>query len=200
MPPVKKSAGELYAGIMSAKNRSQSLLLATFWGLCAAWACPAPAQARYAIRAEIDIDAAPERTWAALTDLAAWADWNPFIRSARGELRLGSLIDVVVQPSGTKPISGKGRVLVLDPPRQMVWAATLLGSWVFRGEHRFAVEPLPGGKSRFVQSEEFTGLLVPFLRGKIDRETKRGFVEMNAALKRRVEGASVPPAAAPAAP
>ena len=41
---------------------------------------------------------------------------------------------------------------------------------------------MPGGKSRFVQSEQFSGLLVPFLHGKINRETKRGFVEMNAAL------------------
>ena len=159
-------------------------------GLILLGACPSPARAKYSIRTEIDIEASPDKTWAVLTDLPAWPDWNPFIHYAHGVLAKGNWIDVLVQPTGAKPIKGKGKVLVLEPPREMVWAATLLGSWIFRGEHHFAVEPLPGGKSRFVQSENFSGLLAPLLHGKIDRETKPGFVEMNAALKKRVEGAA----------
>ena len=151
-------------------------------------ACPTPARAKYSIQEEIDIDAAPEKTWAVLTDLPSWPEWNPFIRYAHGALEKGNLIDVEVRPNGAKPLKGKGKVLVLEPPREMVWVATVLGSWVFRGEHHFAVEPLPGGKSRFVQSESFSGMLAPFLHGKINRETKPGFAAMNSALKQRVEG------------
>jgi hypothetical protein len=36
-------------------------------------------------------------------------------------------------------------------------------------------------------SEEFSGVLVPFLRNILDRDTKRGFEEMNPALKARAE-------------
>jgi hypothetical protein len=183
--------------IPSAQKFRSAFLLPAALGVIAFSAFPAPVHARYSIRTEIDIDAAPEKTWAVLTDLAAWPEWNPFIHYAHGVLEKGNSIDVLVQPSGAKPLKGKGKVLVLEPPHQMVWAATLIGSWIFRGEHHFAVEPLPGGQSRFVQSEEFSGFLVPLLHGKLDRETKRGFVEMNAALKLRVEKKSVGSAGGP---
>jgi len=163
-------------------------LLPVALGMILLAACPSLARAKYSIREEIDIDASPGKAWAVLTDLPAWPDWNPFIRYARGTLEKGNFIDVLVQAPGAKPIKGKGKVLVLDPPHEMVWMATVGGSWIFRGEHHFALEPLPGGKVCFVQSEYFSGMLAPFLHGKVNRETKPGFVEMNAALKQRVEG------------
>lgn len=162
--------------------------LALVLGFCAV----SPARAMYAIHTEIDIDAPAQKTWDVLTDLPKWADWNPFIRTANGTLAKGNFIAVVVQPSGTKPINGKGEVLVLEPPHEMVWTAALLGSWIFRGKHHFVVEPTADGRCKFLQYEEFTGILVPFLHGKLNRETKRGFVEMNAALKARVEAKTAP--------
>jgi hypothetical protein len=58
---------------------------------------------------------------------------------------------------------------------------------VLEGEHGLLIEPLPGGGVRFEQSERFSGLLMPLLRAKIERNVCRAFREMNAALKGRVE-------------
>ena len=80
------------------------------------------------------------------------------------------------------------KVLVADPPRELRWLGHLLFPGLFDGEHRFAIHPLPGDRVRFEQSERFSGLLVPLLRKGLERDTKRGFVEMNAALKQRAEG------------
>jgi hypothetical protein len=82
-------------------------------------------------------------------------------------------------------------VLAAHEERELRWLGRFLLPGVFDGEHRFAIEPLGPGKVRFQQSERFSGILVGLLRASLDRDTLRGFEEMNRALKRRVE---VPPA------
>ena len=42
-----------------------------------------------AISATVDIAATPEQVWAVLADLPAYQEWNPFIRSASGQLTEG---------------------------------------------------------------------------------------------------------------
>jgi hypothetical protein len=66
-------------------------------------------------------------------------------------------------------------------------ASRLLIPGIFDGEHRFVIEPLPNGQVRVQQSERCRGVLVPLFRGSLDRDTKRGFQEMNVALKRQAE-------------
>jgi hypothetical protein len=62
---------------------------------------------------------------------------------------------------------------------------------IFDGEHFFKIEPLDEGRrTRFIQGDQFTGLLVPLLRKNLDRGTREGFEAMNQALKARVEESS----------
>jgi uncharacterized protein YndB with AHSA1/START domain len=49
------------------------------------------------LRREIVIDAPPERVWAAVTDFAAYPEWNPFIRRISGELREGARLEVRIR-------------------------------------------------------------------------------------------------------
>ena len=51
----------------------------------------------------------------------------------------------------------------------------------------FRLSPTTRGGTRFVQREEFRGLLVPLLWSSVSRNTQRGFEAMNAALKERAE-------------
>jgi uncharacterized protein YndB with AHSA1/START domain len=41
------------------------------------------------LQTSTDIEAQPERVWAVLADLEAYADWNPFIRRITGPLEPG---------------------------------------------------------------------------------------------------------------
>jgi hypothetical protein len=64
-------------------------------------------------------------------------------------------------------------------------------SGIFDGEHFFRIEPLYGGRrTKFIQGERFTGLLVPVLRKSLDSVTRERFEAMNHALKARVEESS----------
>ena len=139
-----------------------------------------------AISHEIEIDASPDAVWAVLADTAGYPDWNPFVRKLEGELREGARLETRIAPPGGREMTFKPVVLAVQPGRELRWLGRLLLPRLFDGEHSFRLEPLDDGRTRFVQSESFSGLLVPLLRSSLEK-TQRGFEEMNAALKERVE-------------
>jgi hypothetical protein len=140
------------------------------------------------LQTSIEIDATPERVWEILTDFDSYPDWNPFIRSARGKAETGTKLENRLEPPGGRAMTFKPTVLVAEPVRELRWLGRLLLPGVFDGEHIFRIEPLERGRTRFVQAERFSGVLVP-LFGKTLERTRRGFEAMNEALKQRAEAA-----------
>ena len=80
----------------------------------------------------------------------------------------------------------KPTVRAVHANRELRWLGRLLVPGIFDGEHSLQIEPLDGGRSRFVQSERFSGLLVGLVKGALAK-TAAGFEQMNTALKERVE-------------
>jgi hypothetical protein len=124
--------------------------------------------------------------WSVLIDFAAYPDWNPFIRRLQGEARAGARLEVTVQPAGGRAMTFKPTVLAAEPHRELRWRGRVLLPGLFDGEHGFRLEPIASG-CRFHHGETFGGLLVPLFAGML-AATEQGFVAMNEALKRRVEG------------
>ena len=136
---------------------------------------------------EIEINARAEKVWGVLVDFSSYPKWNPFIRSTEGEPVVGSKLKVFLQPSGSRGMTFKPDVLAADPQRELRWVGKLFVSALFAGEHIFTIEPLIDGGVKFTQSENFSGLLVPLFWKSLDTDTRRGFNEMNAAMKERAE-------------
>jgi hypothetical protein len=111
------------------------------------------------LHSQIEIAAPAERVWQVLTDFAAYPEWNPFIR----------------------------RVKKVEPNRQLRWLGHLLVPGLFDGEHIFEIEELDRDRVLLTQREIFKGLLVPLLARSLDRDTQRGFEEMNRALREKAE-------------
>jgi hypothetical protein len=65
------------------------------------------------------------------------------------------------------------------------WLGRLWIPGLFDGEHSFSMIRNPDGSVTFVQAETFRGILVPLLKRSLEKDTKRGFEEMNRALKAR---------------
>jgi hypothetical protein len=139
------------------------------------------------LRSEIEIQATPERVWQLLTDFASFPDWNPFIRTASGAIEIGGRLDVLIQPSGASAMTFRPKVLKAEPARELRWRGRLLVPGLFDGEHSFMIESIGDHRVRFVQQELFKGILVPVFSRRLDRDTQRGFDEMNQALKLRAE-------------
>jgi len=139
------------------------------------------------LRTEIEIEASAEHVWQLLTDLASFPQWNPFIRQATGEARVGARLEVFIQPSGARGMTFKPKVLKAEPNRELRWRGRLIMPGLFDGEHVFNIDALGANRARFTQREVFTGVLVPLFARGLDTDTQRGFEEMNLALKERAE-------------
>jgi hypothetical protein len=144
------------------------------------------------LRREVEIAATAERVWSVLVDFDAYPDWNPFIRSIHGICEPGDRLTVRIEPPGARAMTFKPTVLRVEPARELAWLGRVLLPGVFDGEHKFTIEQLDGGRSRLVQCERFSGVLVPVL-GKAITATEHGFEAMNAALKKRSEAAQPSP-------
>ena len=139
------------------------------------------------LRAEIEIQASDEQIWLLLTDFASFPKWNPFIRWVKGEAKVGTQLEVRIQPSGASGTTFKPTVLKVDQNHELRWLGRLLMPGLFDGEHIFTIENLETNRVRFTQREVFNGLFVPLLAHSLDTDTRRGFEEMNRALKARAE-------------
>jgi len=141
------------------------------------------------LRSQIEIEATAERVWQVLTDFAAYPEWNPFIRRVNGQPEVEEQLVVRMKPSGTRGMTFRPTVMKAEPNRQLRWLGHLLVPGIFDGEHIFEIEELGSERVLFIQREVFKGLLVPLLARSLDRDTQRGFEEMNRALRERAETA-----------
>jgi hypothetical protein len=139
---------------------------------------------------EIEINTPPGRVWELLTAFDAYPRWNPFIRKISGEAKEGSRLEVFIQPPGGTGMTFRPVLLRVQPPRELRWRGQLGIQGLFVGEHVFTIEAADQARVRFVQREEFRGILVPLLWRSLDRDTRGGFQEMNQALKSLAEGSA----------
>jgi hypothetical protein len=139
------------------------------------------------ISSEVEIRASAEKVWSLLTDFASFHQWNPFIRWVKGEAKPGTRLHVRIQPSGASGMTFRPTVLKADPNRELRWLGQLLLPGLFDGEHIFQIEKLEAERVRFSQREIFTGIFVPLMARSLDKDTRRGFQEMNLALKKMAE-------------
>ena len=140
------------------------------------------------IEAAVTINAPADAVWRVLTDFAAYPEWNPFIRSADVALEVGRHLKLFITvPKGWK-MTLRPEVLAVEPGRSFRWLGRTLVGGLFDGAHAFALEPAGEGRTRVVQRETFSGILVPLLGGIVAAGAQRGFEAMNAALKTRAEG------------
>lgn len=139
------------------------------------------------IQTSIRIAATPEKVWNVLTDFSAYSEWNPFIRSLKGDVKTGNRIHIQLTPPGQKGMAFEPKVLAYQKNQKLEWLGNLLFPGILDGAHCFELIGNADGTTTFIHSERFKGILVPFLKKMLNGPTLDGFRQMNEALKQRVE-------------
>jgi hypothetical protein len=135
----------------------------------------------------ITINASPEKVWAIFSDFSNYPNWNPFIKSLKGNIAVGNRIEVLIAPPGAKAMVFKPKVLEFEHNKKFRWLGNFIIPGLFDGKHYFEVVDNQDGTTTFIQSEQFRGILVPFLSKMLDVDTKNGFEMMNQQLKEKSE-------------
>ena len=136
------------------------------------------------IETEILINATPEKIWSILTNFDDYPNWNPFIKSLTGNVKIGNKVKVRIAPSGKKEMTFKPKILTYETNKELSWIGHFLFPGLFDGRHKFELIDNGNGTTTFRHSEKFKGILV----GMFNLEnTKKGFEEMNKKLKELAE-------------
>ena len=139
------------------------------------------------IATEIEIDAPSAVVWKVLTDFTAYCSWNPTIKRIHGKPVVKSCLRVLACLPCGLPMMLRPTLLEFNPEREIRWIGNLVIPGLFDGEHLFKLEPLSESKTRFVQREEFDGILLPLLWRWFGDQGRRAFEMMNQALKAEAE-------------
>jgi hypothetical protein len=139
------------------------------------------------IKTEILIKAAPEKVWSILTNFEAYPNWNPFIKTITGDVKVGNKIRARLEPPNAKGMTFTPKVLVFDANKEFRWMGHLFFPGLFDGEHKFELIDHGNGTTTFRQSEKFNGVLVPLFEKMLDNTTTNGFNEMNKKIKELAE-------------
>ncbi|WP_046755987.1 SRPBCC domain-containing protein [Kordia jejudonensis] len=134
------------------------------------------------IKTSITINANKELVWEILLDFKNYPEWNSFIKSISGDVKVGNKIEIKLQGMTFKPL-----ILTLNENTELKWLGHLWFKGLFDGEHKFKLIDNGNGTTNFEQSENFSGILVKLFSKSLDKDTKNGFERMNRELKLRVE-------------
>ena len=106
------------------------------------------------------IAAPAELVWDVLTDFPRYGEWNPFITSMEGDLRVGAELRAVFELPGRNPRTFTPTVTMLEPGRHLGWLGRLWLPGLVDAEH--SLEVVIGESAPvFVHREDFRGLLIP---------------------------------------
>ncbi len=134
------------------------------------------------IKTSITINASREKIWKVLTDFENYREWNSFIKSVTGEVKVGNQIEIKRQG-----MTYKLEIFTFNKNIELKWLGHLWFKGLFDGEHKFKLTDNGNGTTNFEQSENFSGILVKLFAKSLDKDTKNGFEQMNKELKVHVE-------------
>ena len=140
----------------------------------------------FKIHTHIVIDAPPDLVWLVLTDTANYKDWAVFLVGIKGEIKDGSTITVDFQLDSSKEkLTTLVHTISVVDGTEFFWAEK--GPGGIRDNHHFCVEPLEGGKTRFVQSDEIMGGITILMGGRLAKMYVEGYQAFNRGLKAEAE-------------
>lgn len=148
----------------------------------------------YFYRAEHEIAAPAQVVWDVLTDLSAYAEWNPFCPYVETDRVVGHPIVLYVDfalhwpPLPREKLRRQVETISRFAPGEVLaWTAKVGHERVFRARREQRVEVLGERRCRYMSDEKFEGPLAWLVDALYGVKLRRAFDANAAALARRAE-------------
>ena len=142
------------------------------------------------LETEIDINAPREKVWNILVNFENYPQWNPFIKSIRGDLKVRKRLEVLIQLPDSKTFRVTPKVTSYKQFHRFSWLGSVFIYGLFDGHHIFELKENGDHGIKFIHKEEFSGILVPLMWGQLKTKTREGFKLMNQSIKELAENES----------
>jgi hypothetical protein len=140
----------------------------------------------FTIAAEATVAAPPDVVFGVLVAFDRYGEWSTQLVHHGGSPR--SARRSTSSCVAGRPPSASGRRSWRSSPASLHLAAAHRTARVFDGEHAFLLAPLPGFRTRLVNTETYSGALAPIVRRlPLMRDAPAGFAQFNAELAARAE-------------
>ena len=144
------------------------------------------------LETETRLDATPTEVWNVLIDFARYAEWNPLLLDARGEVKPGARVAMrVTAPDGSgKRYGFKATLVRVEPGVALEWKGGVPG--VLSGLHYFRLSP-DGAGTRLFHGEDFSGFIVTLMGRKRIEGFRPAYEGLNHALAERLRTRAAAP-------
>ncbi len=129
-----------------------------------------------------------EAVWEVFSDFRSYPGWNPLVTSIKGNMVEEGHLSVSVRLAGRKTTYHLRPYLIrVEKQRTLRWRGNVFLPGFLASNHTFLFGPISENRTRFVQMETLTGLLVPLAWPKVEEDLREGIRLMNQEFKERVE-------------
>lgn len=147
----------------------------------------------HAIRSDtVEIDAPIELVWDVLTDVASYAEWNPFTTCRDTELKLGLPVHLDVR-LGLYRRKQTEWVRDLEPPNLLSWGMHMGAPFLLDSLREQRLTALSATRCTYCSTDLLHGWLTPLVMVSFAGIVRRGFNDVGAALKQRAEARHAEP-------
>jgi hypothetical protein len=147
---------------------------------------PPKAPSGFRIEDRIGVQAPADVIWEVLYDLEHWAEWNPTYVYKSGRIGIGETLSLTLKLPGQGDQEIRPRVLEWVPGEQLHWELSMLGGMI-KTLRYVEIDKLAEASCVVDNGELFRGFMGPSLGKRMAGPVRRGFREMNEALKARAE-------------
>jgi hypothetical protein len=139
------------------------------------------------ISTEILIQGSGADVWNVLTDFRSYPRWNPFIKEIRGDLIVGSKLELKIVTPKKKIRTYNPVVTVVTPNSELRWYGRAFMPGILDGERIFKISHNGSQSVRFEHKEIFSGLGALIGSRFLEKDVFESENNMNTALKLEVE-------------